>query len=106
MCAVADVDVDELQSVLVEQGAIAVTNLAELLLAAGHRPPDAVALHHDGIRAVTYGELAERRRRAFAGQLACQGVEPGDRVAIDGTTPRVRRLVPRRAAGRERSRCR
>ena len=58
------------------------TNLAEVLLAPAASTPDAVALRA-GTDAVTYAELEARAARV-AGALRADGVEPGDRVAIEG----------------------
>jgi long-chain acyl-CoA synthetase len=58
-----------------------VTNLGELLLEPAARTPDAVALV-DEQGPTTYGELAERASR-LAGLLIRDGVQPGDRVAIE-----------------------
>jgi long-chain acyl-CoA synthetase len=59
-----------------------VTNLADVLLAPAARAPDAVALRSTA-GAITYGELEARAARV-AGALRADGIEPGDRVAIDG----------------------
>jgi long-chain acyl-CoA synthetase len=59
-----------------------VTNLADVLLAPAARTPDATALCA-GADVVTYRELEERAARV-AGALLSEGVEPGDRVAIQG----------------------
>lgn len=58
------------------------TNVAEVLLAAAARTPDATALRSGG-DVVTYRDLDERAARV-AGALRAEGVEPGDRVAIEG----------------------
>jgi long-chain acyl-CoA synthetase len=59
-----------------------VTNLADVLLAPAARTPDAVALRA-GVDTVTYGELETRAARV-AGALRAEGIEPGERVAIEG----------------------
>jgi long-chain acyl-CoA synthetase len=59
-----------------------VTNLAEVLLEPAARTPDAAALRA-GTDVVTYREL-EVRAAHVAGALRSEGVEPGDRVAIEG----------------------
>jgi long-chain acyl-CoA synthetase len=59
-----------------------VTNLADVLLAPAARTPDAVALRA-GADAVTYAELEARAARV-AGALRADGIEPGERVAIEG----------------------
>jgi long-chain acyl-CoA synthetase len=56
--------------------------VAEVLLAAAGRTPEAAALRSGG-DVVTYRELDERAARV-AGALRADGVEPGDRVAIEG----------------------
>jgi long-chain acyl-CoA synthetase len=57
-------------------------NLADVLLEPVARTPDAVALRSTA-GAITYGELEARAARV-AGALRAEGIEPGDRVAIDG----------------------
>jgi long-chain acyl-CoA synthetase len=59
-----------------------VTNLADVLLAPAGRTPDAVALRA-GSDAITYRELDLRAARV-AGALQAEGVDPGDRVTIEG----------------------
>jgi long-chain acyl-CoA synthetase len=59
-----------------------VTNLADLLLAPAARTPEAVALRA-GADAITYAELEARSAR-IAGVLRAEGIEPGERVAIEG----------------------
>jgi long-chain acyl-CoA synthetase len=59
-----------------------VTNFADVLLAPAARTPDSAALHA-GAETVTYGEL-QARAAAVADSLRADGVEPGDRVAIEG----------------------
>jgi long-chain acyl-CoA synthetase len=59
-----------------------VTNLADVLLTPAARTPDAVALIDDR-GPTTYGELEARAARV-AGALRAEGIEPGERVAIDG----------------------
>jgi long-chain acyl-CoA synthetase len=59
-----------------------VTNLADVLLAPAGRTPDAVALRA-GSDAMTYRELDLRAARV-AGALQAEGVDPGDRVTIEG----------------------
>jgi long-chain acyl-CoA synthetase len=59
-----------------------VTNLADVLLAPAQRTPDAVALRA-GSDVVTYRELESRASR-IAGALRAEGVDPGDRVTIEG----------------------
>lgn len=58
------------------------TNLAEVLLAPAQRTPDAIALRA-GSDTMTYRELESRAARV-AGALRAEGVEPGDRVTIEG----------------------
>ena len=58
------------------------TNLADVLLAPAQRTPDAVALRA-GSDAITYRELESRAARV-AGALRAEGVDPGDRVTIEG----------------------
>jgi long-chain acyl-CoA synthetase len=59
-----------------------VTNLADVLLEPAARTPDAVVLRA-GADVVTYRELAGRAARV-AGALRAEGVQAGDRVAIEG----------------------
>jgi long-chain acyl-CoA synthetase len=59
-----------------------VTNLADLFLAPAARTPEAVALRA-GADAITYAELEARSAR-IAGVLRAEGIEPGERVAIEG----------------------
>jgi long-chain acyl-CoA synthetase len=59
-----------------------VTNLADVLLAPAQRTPDAIALRA-GSDVVTYRELESRAARV-AGALRAEGVNPGDRVTIEG----------------------
>jgi long-chain acyl-CoA synthetase len=59
-----------------------VTNLADVLLAPARTTPDAVALRA-GPDTVTYQELESRAARV-AGALRSDGVDPGDRVTIEG----------------------
>jgi long-chain acyl-CoA synthetase len=59
-----------------------VTNLAEVLLAPAQPTPDAIALRA-GPDTMTYRELESRAARV-AGALRAEGVEPGDRVTIEG----------------------
>ena len=58
------------------------TNLADVLLAPAQRTPDAIALRA-GSDVITYRELESRAARV-AGALRAEGVDPGDRVTIEG----------------------
>ena len=58
------------------------TNLADVLLAPAQRTPDAIALRA-GPDSMTYRELESRAARV-AGALRAEGVQPGDRVTIEG----------------------
>jgi long-chain acyl-CoA synthetase len=59
-----------------------VTNVADVLLAPAEHSPDAVALRA-GSDTVTYHELESRAARV-AGALRAEGIDPGDRVTIEG----------------------
>ena len=58
------------------------TNLADVLLAPAQQTPDAIALRA-GSDVVTFRELESRAARV-AGALRAEGVNPGDRVTIEG----------------------